>query len=267
MNCPLKPRARAAALVTAVMLAIPGVAPAGDVRDELRDLRHWLQDRRPNQEEDRRRYDEETKRLPAQWWQWASSIPAGINPLDERTAEGGSRCAIGQRGAVWFLAGSGAPGVYSRQCTVPANVELFFPIYNFVAFDTPGHCGQKVGETLAVADMRQWAAAAVDGVRRYTATLDSVPLERRAVRRLRSEVFAVALPDDSLFAPGCATADPPTLPAGVYAPAVDDGIYVRLGKLSPGAHVLHFTVTSGEGKDPFDLDVTYRLDVVPVRLH
>ena len=65
------------------------------------------------------------KSLSAQWWQWALSIPSSQNPLLDTTGE---NCMLGQRGSTWFLAGlfgGGAPVI--RTCTVPDNVNLFFP--------------------------------------------------------------------------------------------------------------------------------------------
>ena len=72
--------------------------------------------------------------LSAQWWQWALSIPAAINPVSDTT---GANCMVGQRGPVWFLAGSitGVPTV--RTCTVPEGVPLFFPVINTVWINTP----------------------------------------------------------------------------------------------------------------------------------
>src|SRR5213593_3736502 len=53
----------------------------------------------------------------ADWWVWALSQPTPTNPLLDNT---GRRCAEGQTGAVWFLAGTFA-GTASRKCTVSAN--------------------------------------------------------------------------------------------------------------------------------------------------
>src|SRR5215471_4200380 len=35
-----------------------------------------------------------------EWWQWAVSLPADVNPLLDETGE---LCAAAQRGAIWFL--------------------------------------------------------------------------------------------------------------------------------------------------------------------
>jgi len=50
----------------------------------------------------------------------------GVNPVTDTT---GQFCATGQKGAVWFLAGTfGVPSSVSRTCTVPAGQALFFPV-------------------------------------------------------------------------------------------------------------------------------------------
>jgi hypothetical protein len=68
--------------------------------------------------------------LSAQWWQWALSIPTSQNPLLDTT---GANCMIGQHGSTWFLAGLfGGGGPVIRNCAVPDNVRLFFPVINSV---------------------------------------------------------------------------------------------------------------------------------------
>ena len=41
--------------------------------------------------------------LQHEWWQWVMAIPSNDSPVYDKT---GNRCGIGQRGDVWFLAGS-----------------------------------------------------------------------------------------------------------------------------------------------------------------
>src|ERR1044071_3560105 len=73
------------------------------------------------------------RNLTAEWWQWAYSIPPSENPTVDLTGE---KCAVGQRGSTWFLAGSygGRPAV--RNCAVPAGSTLFFPVANYSFVDT-----------------------------------------------------------------------------------------------------------------------------------
>ncbi len=51
------------------------------------------------------------KQLSAEWWQWALSIPTPQNPMLDTT---GAHCMVGQRGDVWFLAGTFLGGSATR---------------------------------------------------------------------------------------------------------------------------------------------------------
>lgn len=193
------------------------------------------------------------KNTTPEWWQWALSIPASVNPLLDET---GAQCMVGQRGGEWFLAGvfyplSGA----TRECTIPEGVTLFFPVVNSVNFDAPNVCGQ--GGPNPTSDYRDAAAAFIDATFNRSASIDGKPIKQ--LHRVRSPVFALALPEDNMFNHPDICGG--TLPAGIYSPAVDDGYYVRLNPLKVGAHEV---VIHAEGPLGFVLDVTYNLTVVPV---
>ena len=185
--------------------------------------------------------------LSAQWWQWAFSIPTNINPL---TDADGRHCMVGQRGPVWFLAGTWpGTGPTARTCTVPEGTALFFPILNSVWVNTPACDG-----SFTVAQLRAKAAFDIDGASGLSVLLDNRPV--RSLRRIRSDVFATAFPQGDLFG------SPPCLVAGqLYSPSVDDGYYVRLPGLSQGTHHLSIRGTNTSG---FAVDVFYTLNVVKV---
>ena len=189
------------------------------------------------------------KQLSAEWWQWVLSIPTSVNPLLDPT---GGNCMVGQHGTTWFLVGAFTTGAVVRECDVPEGSTLFFPVINSINFDTPGQCGQ--GDPLPVSFYRGLSEAFVNGATNLSVTLDGDPV--RPLQRTQSPVFAVAVPADNLFS-FC-------LPAGIYSPAVDAGIYARLNPLSVGAHTLHIQAENPEAA--FELDVTYHLNVVPVVL-
>ena len=186
------------------------------------------------------------KQLSGAWWQWILSIPISENPLLDATGE---TCMVGQQGTNWFLAGNSG-GDSTRNCSIPEGVTLFFPVINSVAFDTPNLCGQ--GDPIPASEYRTMAAQFIDGATDLSVQLDNLPFG--PMHRVQSKVFAVALPDDNLFA-FC-------LPAGIYSPAVDDGIYVRLEHLAVGAHTL--IIHAENPSAALSLDVTYNLNVVPV---
>lgn len=195
------------------------------------------------------------KSLSAQWWQWALSIPSAQNPLLDTTGE---KCMVGQRGSTWFLAGlfgGGAPVI--RNCTVPDNVNLFFPVVNSVNLNAPNICGQGPAD-ISVADLRAGAAPFIDGSINLLVEVDGKPLKH--LRRVQSKVFAAALPEDNLFDPPCAGAG--GVPAGVLSPVIDDGVYAHLGSLKAGSHTLHIHAENPSAG--FVLEVTYNFTVTHV---
>jgi hypothetical protein len=195
--------------------------------------------------------------LSAQWWQWALSIPVAENPMRDTTGE---KCVVGQRGSIWFLAGvfGTGPVTVTRNCSVPEDAILFFPIANFIFFDTPNICGQGP-DSFTVAEMRAGAAAFIDGITKVSLKVDGRAV--RQIRRVRSPVFDVALPEINVFDEFCTELG--GSPAGIFSPAVDDGYYVRLVDLPVGNHTIHFTA---ESATDVIQDVTYKLKVVPVSL-
>jgi hypothetical protein len=192
------------------------------------------------------------EQLSAEWQEWANSIPTPENPVLDTS---GQSSMIGQHGAVWFLAGVGGSGAATRACSVPEGKRLYFPVINQNNINAPGVCGQG-NVDISVKDLRAAIAPIIDAATNLSAILDGVPIKN--ITRVKSVVFAVALPADNVFLAGCGGAG--TVPAGVYSPAVDDGFYVLLNPLSVGPHVLHFHGESGSVVQ----DVTYNLTVVKV---
>jgi hypothetical protein len=190
----------------------------------------------------------------AQWWQYALSIPTTVNPLTDTS---GADCMVGQRDPIWFLAGIFPGGTATRSCAVPAGEWLFFPVINSVQINAPGVCGQT--GSLNVGQLRSLAAPFIDAATNMYVTVDGKSV--KDLIRIKSDVFATTFPEDNIFNPLCGGFG--TVPGGVYSPSVDDGYYVLLKPLSVGGHVLHIHAESSGG---FVLDVSYSLDVVPVRL-
>ena len=147
----------------------------------------------------------------------------------------------------------------TRDCTVPAGTAFFVPVINFVNFDSPNVCGLGP-DHVPVSDLRAAVAPFIDGATNLSITVDGAAVNN--MRRIKSGVFAVTLPDDNLFDTPCAFAG--GVPPGVYSPAIDDGYYAQVNALSAGAHVVHIHAESSGG---FTLDVTYNLDVVATINH
>jgi hypothetical protein len=206
---------------------------------------------------------ESFKKLSAEWWQWALSIPVSENPLLDET---GDKCIVGQRGSLWFLAGNFGGGMTTRTCSVPEGKIFFFPVINSVNVNTPNVCGQG-SDNIPVEDLRAAIAAFQDGATNLSVELDGEPIKNR---RVQSKVFEVALPEENVFDAPCVGAGLGDVPAGIYSPAVSDGFFVRLRPLEAGDHTLHFHAENlgdpNTAADDFVIDVTYNLTVVPVLL-
>lgn len=195
--------------------------------------------------------------LTAQWWQWALSIPTGQNPQLDPS---GQYCMVGQRGPLWFLAGTFNGDTVPRTCSVPEDKTLFFPVANAININSPDVCGSPP-ENEPVKDLRAMSKATVDGATDLSVQVDGRPVNR-LIQRVQSQVFEVALPEDNVFDALCG--GPGSVPATVYSPAVDDGYYVTVGPLKRGTHTIHIQATAGPGG--VNEDVTYKLTVVPVLL-
>src|SRR5947208_4973303 len=63
----------------------------------------------------------------AKWWQWNFSILVSSNPTFDTTGE---HCDVQQSRPVFFLAGIATGEPVTRQCTVPSEKPLFFPLIN-----------------------------------------------------------------------------------------------------------------------------------------
>jgi hypothetical protein len=192
----------------------------------------------------------------ARWWQYAYQFPIHnppytgsiYNPLFDET---GSQCSLGQSGKVWYLVGVfNVSGTVSRSCTVPSNVELFFPIANA---EWDNLC---VDPPLTVDELRQKVGQVVDTTTELHATLDGAPLSDDLFAfRVRSPVFSYTLPPEDNIAQafGCDV-------SGTVYPVVADGFYLMLTPLSPGRHTINFGGTFGPPNN-FSLDITYNLTV------
>jgi hypothetical protein len=201
---------------------------------------------------------ESFKKLSAEWWQWALSIPTPVNPQTDTTGE---NAVIGQHGPVWFLAGFFGGGTATRDVNVPEDVTLFFPVINAINFNTPNVCGQGP-DNMSVSDLRKLSAEFVNGAVNLSVTVDGKAITN--LRRVQSKVFSVALPENNVFDAPCTGAGLGDVPAGIYSPAVDEGIYVLLDPLDIGKHALHFHAENPSAG--FVQDVTYNLTVVAVLL-
>jgi hypothetical protein len=188
------------------------------------------------------------------WWKWALSIPYSQNPVVDTT---GANCAVDQKGARWFLAGSSG-GTFTRSCTIPAGKELFFPIVN-VENDYP--CpdpsfqpapGQSLKDFLTYGDSSYpGAVTLIDQATGMQASVDGQSIPILSSYRGTSNMYSFA-GDPSLRVPidPCIT--------GSQQKAVADGYWLLLAPLSPGQHTVQFGGAIGTGTPE---SVTYTLTV------
>lgn len=223
--------------------------------------------------------------LTAEWWQWAYSIPqpyaiipggasytnqAPFNPLLDLT---GASCMAGQRGSVWFLAGT--PGnigsaTVTRSCAVPAGVSIFFPVIAFSNINTPG-CPSGTAP-MDVKDLQAAFPPVIASVTSLSVTVDGANVTRTLAKLVQSPPFELAFPAQNTFGPAaCNASNPPPnypLPAGIYSPVVAEGYFVWLPPLPPGGHTISFTGASA-ATNVFGANVqnvAYSITVVPVSL-
>lgn len=180
----------------------------------------------------------------AEWWQWAVSIPTGDNPVADTT---GGSCVVGQRGPVWFLAGSFG-GTVTRSCTIPQNTALFFPVLNSFC-DNVG-----VDPPMTADQLRQCASYGFD------TAIVSVEVDGQSIGNLNDFQFA-----SPLFSHSVPKKNILGYPAGTTFPAAGYGYYLMLQPLSVGAHTVRIRGTLPAFNN-FSLDVTYNLNIVPLTL-
>ena len=180
----------------------------------------------------------------AAWWQWALQTPASINPLLDK-----GDCSVGQKGHVWFLAGTLSGETVVRSCTVPTGTSLFFPLINaaYGAFltDPP--------EQRTEAYLRQQVAYIKEPTL-LEAEIDGVPVKNPTQYLEESPLFDVQLPKDNIFG-----VDENLVPQLLLSPSVDRGYYLFLKPLNPGQHTITWKAKIGD----LEQNVTYNILVVP----
>jgi hypothetical protein len=179
------------------------------------------------------------------WWQWASSMPDAESPVMDLT---GAKCHVNQNGAVWFLAGGYGSSRIHRECTVPRDRYIFFPVINMVTYTRPGTVGARCE------DRKEDAALNNDELRSFVVTIDELRLVNPARHRYSS--------------PTCFDLNalvPKKYKAPNFYPSAADGYRVMLKPLSPGEHRIAFHAEYGNDGSRFGRmvqDIEYTLRVV-----
>lgn len=202
-------------------------------------------------------FDKTYQEWTAAWLQWAVSIPAASNPMNDLT---GTFAAIGQSGKVWFLAGTLGPSTTPvtpvvRSISIPKGTALFFPLVNYFWINTPEY-GDPLWSPTQEAFARDTLATSIDTANGLSLRIDGRSVPNLSDYRFKSTAAECSIPPlatDNIF-----QADLVNNPYHCVA----DGYWVLLPPLSVGSHTIRFTggVIS---PSPFSLDVTYKIKVKP----
>ena len=166
------------------------------------------------------------------WWNWALAETAALSPvLDPVDAQ---KCALGQIGPVWFLAGqpSGEPPLNPplRRCNVPNGKAILVPIINAEWSAAEGNCPLPgVPQGSSEQALRACAKAFMDLVTEIRVSVDNKPLISLSMYRFQSPLFRLTAVMDNYAG----------VPAGT-SNAVADGFYIMLKPLPKGKHTIRF---------------------------
>jgi hypothetical protein len=205
-------------------------------------------------------------RWAVEWQQWSNGTPSPVNPLTDATGE---HCAQRQVGNVWFLAGTYQPlsdTVIRNECKIPAGKSLFFALIGtgYGAFlndppvtrteefvrspDVQGSCTEPAHITVQIDGFN-----VPNPTQYFTGASGSL-----------SPIFNVQLPVNNIL--GLHDNTPNVVGDGleadelVLSPSAEQGYYLFVRPLSPGAHTIHWTATGCVPNKK--QDITYNLTVV-----
>ncbi len=181
------------------------------------------------------------------WYRWALIQPATDHPLADGS---GSNCQAGQPSDVFFLGGAIDDASVIRNCRIPANRPIAFPLISGLA-DNAGlePAAHRSNETLA-----QLAEAATEV--EVTLSLDGRIYDLAALAPHRVEPFSFSydLPDSDSILEAYFGRD---AVSGSVANAFAAGVFIVLEPLHPGEHVIILERTAGPARST----VRYHLTV------
>ena len=179
-------------------------------------------------------------RLGALWVQYAASLPAPLNPLNDET---GANCGFGQHGKIWFLSvtlGNPIGSPVHRNCTIPFDRTIFLPVVSWVCIPFKNETSAEARETcIETNDLTDVLYLEIDGVARN----DLIH------RRRSGNPLNLSLAEDNIFG----------LPA-IVAIASHDGYFAQLPKLQQGNHTIR--IQGGTTAFGFTTDVRYVVKIV-----
>lgn len=160
--------------------------------------------------------------LSTEWWKWAMSFSAQSeeNPVNDTS---GIHCGVGQRGKVWFLAGGYGSSKIQRNCVIPAEKYVFFPIINMVYYPASENNGFTCEQAKTHAALNNETALDV------FVELDGVPIkDPKRFRAKTKKCFNMFEHVPKAFKP-----------YNAY-PSATDGYWILLKPLPIGKHSVKF---------------------------
>jgi hypothetical protein len=235
----------------AVFWPAPGSSSAGE-RPAVRELAQASDPAAKKPSKFKHRVATETEAI--RWVQWGLSQPWTTGPINDTD---GSSCAWGQSGKVWHLAGT-AGGPVERECDIPKNKDLVFPLINWWAIFFPENFPDEASIEEYMPVCYDWLAEREQYLCSRTLRVDGVDLfagdPDPDLFRITEERFPVVL-----------DADHPSAwkgYAGGPMSALTSGEYVHLKALKPGDHVLELGgAACFEGEVFFETYAKYNLHV------
>jgi len=184
------------------------------------------------------------------WWIWAQNRPVPVNgsvsenPVADTTGE---KCHADQTDPnVFFLAGT-LGGKAERNCEIPANKALFFPLIN-------SECSWAENPTYTKEQqLRECAIAGAKGAV-LEAIVDGVPIPNLQQYWVESPLYNVTLPAPNFWGVNAGNTQ-----------QVSTGYWLMLQPLPSGKHDIRFagvqTATPGSGPTIFANDAIYHLTI------
>jgi hypothetical protein len=196
--------------------------------------------------------------LTKEWTRWALGLPWSTGPVTDPTGEA---CALGQGDGPWFLAGSSG-GAVERECTIPADTPLFFPLMNLWLVPNPSQVDEPEEQEWIVGAVANYFAWDRSTICDLTLRLDGEDLLADTAERDAElyvgilEPFSIELHDDN-WGSGWGK------PGGTYDWVFTHGHYALFQPLAPGDHVLEFGGSNcdGSGNVTFSTSAIYHLHV------
>lgn len=192
------------------------------------------------------------------WWRWALALPHTTGPIRDQT---GAACGLGQYGPIWLLAGTDG-GHAVRDCTIPRDKFLFFPLIN--------HIVNPPNELFTDPSVEEEYLAFVDEYfpyRRASACelhlrLDGVSL-LSSLEQADADLWTEELDPFKVYMNADNYASEFGFEEGLYFHATEGGHFALMFPLTPGPHTLEFGGTDclEDGTPEFEVSVLFNLTV------